>query len=424
MIADALRRLGFGRLAHNTLLSAVWQAIRIGSQVLWVVVIARLFGAAGYGAFAGIAGLATAVGGLAGLGTGMLLLQNVSRNHEALATHWRKATVTTLISGLVLTALVSAGADALFGAHATLTAILAICMAELTCYPMVYVAGFAFQSHERLGWAGSLAATMSSARLVGVIIYSQSTHAPNLETYAMIHLAASIVACALALFVVQIVLRVQRAPFALSPGDLREGFGFSTIWFSGNALTELDKTLALRLAGSELAGIYSAAYRLVSALTLPVASLALAAQPRLFRNSSISLDGSDSRLIRLLLVVAAAYGCAASVVLLLGAGALPILLGPSFEPAAAAARLLILIPPLYALRLIGNTVLMTCGRQRTRVVIESLGLVLLIALSILWIPRFGLAGIAMTVTLTEAVLATVVLAIVWSGRRGARTRHP
>ena len=419
MLADVLRRFGLGKLAGNTIISTFWQCLRIAGQALWVIMIARALGAPGYGAFAGIAGLATTLGGFAGLGTGLLLLQNVSRDHAMFGAHWRKATLTTLASGLVLVVFFCLVARPIAGSYATLPVIAAIGLSELVCYPLVYVAGFAFQSHERLGWSGALATLMSGARLLAIVVFWFSAATMDLATYAWFHLGASVVTAMCALGLVRVLLRSPRARFELRASEVREGLSFSAVWFTGNALTELDKTLALRFAGSEIAGVYSAAYRLVSALTLPVASLALAAQPRLFRKGADPADGNP-RLVRHLALVAAAYGSAASIVLLVLAGLLPVLLGHAFESATKAARLLALVPPLFSLRLIGNTVLMTSGRQLVRVAIEILGVLLLIGLASVWMPEYGVEGVAMTVTATEAALAATVWAVLWSGKRGHR----
>lgn len=416
MLAKVLRQFGLGRMAHNTVLGTFWQFARIAGQALWVVVIARSLGPSGYGAFAGIAGLATTLGGLTGLGTGYLLLQNVSRDHSAFGAHWRKVTLTTLFSGLTLVALFSGIAHLIVKDHVGTAVIIAIGISEVVCYPLVYVAGFAFQAHERLGWSGSLAALMSGARLLAVIAFWFSAATRDLATYTWFHLIASVLCVLCAFTLVHAMLRPQRTRFVLRANEIREGLSFSTVWFTGNAITELDKTLAFRLAGSEIAGIYSAAYRLVSTLTLPVASLALAAQPRLFRQDT-NQEGKNPHLVRHLALVATAYGLIASAMLFLLADLLPLLLGQAFEPAVRAARLLILVPPLYALRLIGNTALMTTGRQLTRALTEVPGIVLLIGLALLWMPKYGLTGIAMTVTSTEALLAAGVWCVVWNARR-------
>ena len=406
-------------MAHNTVLGTFWQVVRIAGQALWVIVMARSLGPSGYGTFAGIAGLATTLGGLVGLGTGYLLLQNVSRNPSTFGTHWLQAKLTTLFSGIVLVPLFAGLAYLVVKQHAVINVIVAIGVSELVCYPLVYVAGFAFQAHERMGQAGLVTAIMSGLRLLAIVVFLFAAPTRDLASYVWFHLAASISGALIALSIVHASLRPARARFSLRTKEVREGLSFSAVWFTGNAVTELDKTLALRLAGSELAGIYSVAYRMINALTLPVASLAQAAQPRLFRQATDRTAGGGL-LVRHLVLVALVYGLAVSVVVWLCAGLLPLLLGQAFVHAAEAARLLIFLPPLVALRQIGNTLLMTSGRQLLRVLIELPGILLLIALATILIPRYGIAGIALTVSITEAALAACVWTSLWHAGRNHR----
>jgi O-antigen/teichoic acid export membrane protein len=420
MLANALRRFGFGQLAHNTVLGSIWQFARIGGQALWVVAIARVLGPSGYGTLAGIGGLAATVGGLTGIGTGYLLLQNVSRDNNAFASHWSKAVVTALLSGIVVVTVFTCITHHIVQEAATGRTIAAIGVSEALCYPMVYIASFAFQAHERMGWSGMLTSTMSSLRLLAVAAFWFFSTTHDLKSYIWFHLAASALCMLGALLMVQLILKPNRARFSLRFAELREGVSFSAAWFTGNAVTELDKTLALRLAGSEIAGIYSAAYRMVSVATLPVASLALAAQPRLFRQS-INTQRDKTHLVRNLALLAAGYGVAASAALLLLAGVIPTLLGQAFAPAVREVRLLILLPPLFSLRLIGNAVLMTSSRQLTRILVEIPAILVLIGLATLWIPQYGLTGIAMTVTTTEGLLAAAIWTVVWNQRRRKAT---
>jgi len=421
MLLDALRRIGLGKLAHNTVLGTFWQFTRIAAQSLWVVLVARSLGPSGYGTFAGVAGLATTLSGFAGLGTGLLLLQNVSRDHSMFDAHWRRALLTTFWSGLLLGLVFFVIAQAITGSVASAFAVSAIGASELVCFPIVYAAGFAFQAHEHLGWSNALAACMSIARLLAVLVFWCAGTTLDLTTYAGFHLAASIIGALSAIAIVHFVLRPHPARYSLQPGELREGLGYSMVWLTGNALTELDKTLVLRLSGNAVAGMYSAAYRLVSALMLPVAALVLAAQPRLFRQSAVA-SKENPRLLKHLAGVALAYGLAASVALLFLAPLLPILLGHAFEPAVEAARCLLLLPPVYALRLVGNTALMTNGKQMSRVLIEGSGIVGLVGLALLWMPRHGVAGAALTITTTETLLAIMVWTVFWNGRNRTISR--
>src|SRR5690348_9878651 len=122
------------RLVRNTLLATGWQGIRVALQALWVVLLARAIGPGEYGAFAGTAGLATAMGSLTGLGFGMLMVQDASRNHEHFSAAWKRALHMALISGLALWAIYMVAAPALFGTRMSLWSYAAIGLPELICF--------------------------------------------------------------------------------------------------------------------------------------------------------------------------------------------------------------------------------------------------------------------------------------------------
>lgn len=83
MLANVLRRFGFGQLAHNTVLGSIWQFVRIGGQALWAVSIVRVLGPSNYGTLARIGGMAARVGGLAGMDTSYIVVtERFARSHH------------------------------------------------------------------------------------------------------------------------------------------------------------------------------------------------------------------------------------------------------------------------------------------------------------------------------------------------------
>jgi len=413
MLSRVLGRWGLGRLAHNTVVSTFWQYARIGTQALWLIAIAHCLGPAGYGSFAGLAGLAIAMSGLSGIGSSLLLLKNVSRDHATLSAQWRKAVFTTLITGVALTVIFCAVASPICGYRVPWPTLALIGSSELLCVPIVNIASFSFQAHERLSWTGAFPACMAASRFFAAAGMWAFGSTNTLSLYTGFHFTASVLVVLFAVSVVQFVLHPSRSRYELTRNDIREGLTFSSIWLTSNTLSELDKTLTLKFADSEVAGIYAAAYRLTSVLTQPVVALSSAVQPRLFRQSGHDSRAERGSLVRRIAMSTAGYGILASLALLLLAGVLPVVLGQAFARSADTVYWLVLVPPFYSLRLMGNTILMTMGRQSTRFLVEIGGIALLIALCVLLVPTFGQHGTAIAVSVTEAFLAACVWAILW-----------
>lgn len=418
---NLLSKISGHRLAHNTVLATGWQGIRVALQAVWVILLARAIGPADYGSFAGMAGLAAALGALTGLGFGMLMIQDASRNHEHFATAWKRALILTLGSGCALLVLYVGTAPLLFHVHdAWLYA--AIGLPELVCLPVTLVASYAFQLHERMGWAGALFSLSAIGNVIAVVAFLGLSPQHALHHYLPFHAAMSVLAGAGAVGLVLALLAPPKARFEISRRDIREGMGFSLMRIADTGMTSLDKTLVLLLGGSHVAGIYGSAYRLVAVLAMPATSLGMAALPRLFRNQATGTDARTrtSGLVGVLLATTAAYGVVAAVLAYALSGLLPILFGPAFAQAAQAARWLAVSPLLYGLYALGCNVLVTSHRRTLRILAQAAGIVILVITALIWIPHFGLKGAVGMLLFSQGATALLLWLLVrWNPRSGS-----
>jgi O-antigen/teichoic acid export membrane protein len=412
-------------LVRNTMLATGWQGIRVALQAGWVILLARAVGPGEYGSFAGMAGLAAAMGSLTGLGFGMLMMQDASRNHAHFSTAWKRAFLMTLISGLVLWAIYMVVAPLLFRTHMGLWSYAAIGLPELVCFPVTIVAAYAFQLHERMGWAGALFTLITIGNLIAVTAFLLAAPTKMLTFYLPFHAAGSILAAGCAVAFVIRLLAPSAAAFSLTRRDMHEGFGFSLMRIADTGMTSLDKTLVLLLAGPQVAGIYSSAYRLVAVLAMPATSLGMAALPRLFRTHLAKPGGlaRKSNFVTMLLAATAVYGLVAAVLAYLLSGVLPILFGTAFEQAAQAARWLAISPLLYGVYALGCNVLVTSHRRTLRILAQAAGIAILVASAWLWVPKFGLKGAVGMLLFTQCATALLLWLLVgWS--RNRNETHP
>lgn len=414
-------------LVRNTILATGWQGIRVALQAVWVVLLARAIGPGDYGSFAGMAGLAAAMGSLTGLGFGMLMMQDASRDRAHFSSAWKRAFRMTLISGLALWAIYMIVAPLLFRTHMSLWSYAEIGLPELICFPVTIVAAYAFQLHERMGWAGALFTLITIGNLIAVTAFLLAAPARMLAFYLPFHAMGAILAAGCAVAFVLRLLTPSTAAFSLSRRDMREGLGFSLMRIADTGMTSLDKTLVLLLAGPQVAGIYSSVYRLVAVLAMPATSLGMAALPRLFRTQHSQAGGParKSNLVGVLLAATAAYGLIAAVLAYLLSGVLPILFGAAFEQAAQAARWLAISPLLYGLYALGCNVLVTSHRRTLRILAQAAGIVILVASAWLWVPRFGLKGAVGMLLFTQCATALLLWLLVrWSRSRSEPDPHP
>lgn len=412
MTASWLKRLGFGRMAHNAIMNLLWQLARVASQALWLIAAARILGVHEYGQFAGLAGLAVTFGGLVGWGSGYLMLQNVSRDAAALSGSWRSSMRMVQLSGLIFCLLFVLLAHYAINTSTSTFVLVAIGLAELVCTPVVNLASFAFQARERLGWSGAVVMMLSASRLAAVLALGLGGDVVTMSSYVLWHLAASVLCALFAVVSIHLVLKPRSVSVRPAGKDSASGTKYAIAWSTNTATSEIDKTLALHFSGPEASGVYAAAYRVASALTLPVASLVLAAQPRLFRLGSTPDQTAASPLPKII-ATCIALGFLASVLLLLVSRTLPALLGPSFEETARLAWMLAALPPLYALRLVGGSVLMTTGHQVARIAVDLSAILLMMTLATIFVTQYGIAAMPGILTATEAWLAVASWGCVW-----------
>jgi O-antigen/teichoic acid export membrane protein len=202
---------------------------------------------------------------------------------------------------------------------------------------------------------------LAAGRVVAVVGFGLSG-STGIDAYAVWNTAAAAMTVALLVLVQRRELHAASATTPLRWRDVREGLGFSAVWASSMAFTSTDKALALRLGGADIAGQYSAAYRFVSVLAMPVEALVTAALPRLFR-----LDANrSSRTLMALSSATAAYGACAGVVVWVGADVLPWLLGAEFAATPSTVRMLAIYVPIYCLRTLATSVLLGTNRKAWR----------------------------------------------------------
>src|SRR5262249_549005 len=90
------------RLARNTASMILGLGLRFIIQALYFIEIARSLGAANYGAFVGVVALVGIAYPFGALGSGNLLIKNVSRDRSTFAARWGSALVTIAVSGSLL----------------------------------------------------------------------------------------------------------------------------------------------------------------------------------------------------------------------------------------------------------------------------------------------------------------------------------
>jgi O-antigen/teichoic acid export membrane protein len=395
------------RLGKNTMWALGGYGLRLFIQAAYFVIIARCLGAANYGAFIAVAALISAISPFAGLGSGNLLVKNVARNKSLLQAYWGNGLLMTISTGLLLLAIVLGVSRALLPHSIPLIVVGLIGVSDLFFVKVLDLAAWAFQSREVLSHNAQLNVLISLTRLIGIAGLAFISSHSSVVTWSCVYLGGSIVAAIIAFFWITSKYGWPRLALRRIRPESLEGLYFSVGVCAQTIYNDIDKIMIARLASLEAAGIYTAAYRMIDVVFIPIRALLNAAYPEFFRRGAVGVEESV-RYGRRLLLKAIAYPVLIFGLLLLVAPIVPHVLGSGFKEATSALRWLSLLPLLKALHYFVSDALAGSGHQGLRTFSQA-GVALFNIFINLWlIPAYGWRGAAWSSLASDGLLALVL----------------
>ncbi|AOV17895.1 hypothetical protein BJI67_13250 [Acidihalobacter aeolianus] len=398
----------------------------LGQGVVFLIV-ARVLGVDGYGAYAAVLALATAMGTFAGLGASTLMLRNVARDPAAFAGAWGDTLVVLAVTGPILLALYGACAWAILPVGISWVAIFFIGVAELICMPFTLACVNAYQGHERIGRAARLVLLPILPRIVAVvcllIIAPRLAAANRLGLWALLYFLASLVSAVYMSLMIREDLGRPRLPaLRATLPVMRRGAAYAV---GGSALklyADVDKIMLARLADLAVTGAYSAGYRVVDLAVIPLHALLMAGMPRFFKmgaKGNVSMLKSGMTLLPLPLL----YATASAALLFLFANWLPVLLGNQYQTAVDVLKWLCWLPLISLPRLLTQNLLI--GKDRERVVAPVLvaGVAVNVLLNLWLIPLWNWKGAVVATYAAEVGMGVLLwrVMVTSEGRKSCST---
>jgi O-antigen/teichoic acid export membrane protein len=385
----------------------VWMSVgyglRLAIQALYFTVIARCLGASNYGAFIGVAALVGVAAPFGPLGTGNLLVQEVSRDRGLFAGVWGAAIATTAVTSSALIALVLLLSHFILPPTILFRLVAVVAIADIAAMNFITISGQAFQAFEQLKWTAAINFLSTAGRLAGALVLVGFNRHPSAMQWGYLYCGSTVVIAATAFCLVTAKLAAPRVPRRRTWTDIREGLYFSVSVSAESIYSDIDKTMLARLSTLEAAGLYGAAYRIVDVTFVPVLSLLSAAYPGFFRHGKggilASMHYGRGLLKRIL-----PYSLFASVAIWVGAPVVPWVLGNEYAHATEALRWLAALPLLKTFRSFAADTLTGAGHQGLRTLIQ-LGVAAVNILVNLWvIPAYGWRGAAWASVGSSALL--------------------
>lgn len=411
MFGIKLFSLGLGqrlRFLSSTLkLNTSWMLLGNGGRLLfqaaYFILIARNLGPQQYGAFIAVVAVAAIASPFIGNGGASLMIKHAARDKSQLPTALGNLLLVTLVSGLLLCALLVPSCIILLPRVISPLAIGLILASDLLVVPYVSVAAAAFWSMERLKWTAALNAMVTLMRLSGIVAIVL-LHRPTLMAWSITYLATAALSSLVGLACAFWFLGRPELDLKRVRSELREGFYFSASLAAQTVYNDIDKTMLARLNTLEAVGIYGAAYRLIDVAFVPVSSLLAAAYPGFFRCGKDGLSASMDYGCRLLKRILP-YSVFALIALCVAAPILPLVLGRQYDQVVQALRWLAILPLLKTLHYFVADSLTGAGFQGLRTLVQ-LGVAAFNVLINLWlIPSHGWRGAAWSSIASDGLLA-------------------
>jgi O-antigen/teichoic acid export membrane protein len=396
-------RFGQNSLARNTLWMLLAQGLRIVLQAVYFVIIARALGAEQYGAFVGATALVAILAPFASLGSGNLLIKNVSRNRALFGEYWGNALFMIFTSGLVLIVLVLCIAPIFLPKTIPLLMIFLVAVTDLIFARLLDTAGQAFGAVLWLSKTAQLNILPQVTRLMAAFTLVTFFPKPGAVEWTFLYLISTAFSALLGVLLVHRDMGYPKLALSRIMPELTEGFYFSVSLSAQSVYNDIDKTMLARLSILEATGIYAAAYRLIDVAFVPVRSLLAAAYAKFFQHGAAGISGSMS-LAKRLLPVASSYGASAGIGLFLFAPVVPYVLGDEYAGAVEALRWLAPLPFLKAMHYFAADTLTGAGFQGVRSAVQVLIALFNVLINLWLIPLYSWRGAALSSLASDGFL--------------------
>jgi O-antigen/teichoic acid export membrane protein len=399
------------RLSRNAAWSGAGQIARVSLQGAYFVIVARVLGVDGFGAFAGVVALAALASPFASLGAINPLVKHVSTGSRSAAVQFSNGVLVTVVAGGAFVVLLVVAAPAVAPAGVLLGTIVMIATADVVAGNLILLAGSLGQARERLMSTAVYPILLNAGRLAGLVVVVTVVDDAGLTAVAASYLVSSVLLSGTIVWAILRRFGGFRADLRTFAAQWREGLLFAVSISAQNVYNDIDKTMLARLDTLGAAGIYAAAYRILDFTFVPMRAALAAAYPRFFQAGA---DGLRSALTvtRKIALPGLAYAVLAAGVLLVGAPALPLVLGAEYAPSVGAVQMLAALPLLRWIHYLAADSLTGAGYQGRRTACQVAVAVINVGLNLWLITAYSWTGAVIATLVCDGLLAVTLWGVV------------
>ena len=390
------------------------KCLSVAAQALYFVVLARLLGSRGYGTYVAAAAMVAVVNQYGSMGSGYVFLRYVSRHPAKARIFFGNIITSTLVfSPLLILALCFVGPRILHEDGWLLILMLAV--SDCLLGALTLAASQVFQALERMSMTALVSVVADALRLVAGLVLLLTSRTVTVMQAATLTLLVSVVGAAVA-FV--LVCRAVGKPTFVA-GTLkdhsREGLTFALSSSTSIISNDIDKVMLGHYGMNAANGVYSLAYRGVSACSMPMVAVYAAFIPRFFKEGQHGVHGVYALAKRLFWKMSPPSFVMGALMFFL-APLVPIIAGPSYQQSVLALRWLCLIPFCRNLQWSAGDALTGSGHHETRLLSQGVAAVFNLLLNLYLIPHYSWWGAAWASLATDGLLGLGMWAILWGLR--------
>lgn len=307
--------------------------LRLLVQGVYFIILARSFEPERYGAYVGIVAIVSIFIPFASLGSGEVLIQNVSRNRSLFREYWGTTILKIIVFGSTLITLILIVYSFVPIPNISIYSVFFVALANLIFLRLNDAARDAFIAVGLMNYTARAIILVSLNRFLAAIVFIACFDNPSVLTWCVLYCIATCSASIMSMFLAFKQIDYPKFDLSTVKKELRLGLSFAISVSAQNIYNDLDKSMLAKLSTLEATGIYGAAYHILTVAFTPIQSVALASFRKFFQQGASGIKGSFA-LCKKLLPMSLGYSILAIAGLIIFAPLIPIILGAEYQNSA------------------------------------------------------------------------------------------
>ena len=386
------------------LLSQIFGIFILGA---YFIIVARVLGAEAYGIFIGVAAFVKLLFPFVGCGSSDIFVKHVARDSKVFRGYWGTALLTSFLFILGIVPLVLGIVDIVFTPNTPLLLVLFILLADLLGGKMFILASGAFVACDHVKLNAQHRLLFSIGKLIAAVGLFAFFEAGNIVAWGGLYCLGSILPATISLLTVNKLFGTPVFNLKKYPPEFSEGFFFAIAQSAETINGQIDRTMLVKLATPDAAGIYAAGYRFIDVGYIIIIAVMSATYTRFLRHGASGIKVGLKFALKLI-PIAVGYGIISTITLLSIAPFTANILGSEFAQSAGVLRWLAPIHLISTLQFIAADILTGSGFHRSRSTLQVIAAFINFGANLYLIPRFSWQGAAWA-TLTSEIFKLVTL---------------